>query len=88
VQEAHLDPSRQLALALRQQFALISGVDVDPPATAPVRTLRSVNASAVAIELGRLAPDADATPLTNPAFQQQVATAVVQALATLEKGGT
>ncbi len=88
VQEAHLDPSRQLALALQQQFALISGVNVDPPATAPVRTLRSVNTSAVAIELGRLAPDADATPLTNPAFQQQVATAVVQALATLEKGGT
>jgi len=88
VQEAHLDPSRQLALALQQQFALINGVNVDPPATAPARTLRSVNASAVAIELGRLAPDADATPLTNPAFQQQVATAVVQALATLEKGGT
>ena len=87
-QEAHLDASRQLALALRQQFALINGVNVDTPATAPVRTLRSVNASAVAIELGRLAPDADSTPLTNPAFQQQVATAVVQALATLEKGGT
>jgi N-acetylmuramoyl-L-alanine amidase len=87
VQEAHLDPSRQLALALQQQFILTGGVAVDPPATAPVRTLRSVNASAVAIELGRLASDADATPLTNPAFQQQVATAVVQALASLEKGG-
>jgi N-acetylmuramoyl-L-alanine amidase len=88
VQEAHLDPSRQLALALQQQFALINGVKVDPPSRAPVRTLRSVNASAVAIELGRLAPDADSTPLTNPTFQQQVAMAVVQALATLEKGGT
>jgi N-acetylmuramoyl-L-alanine amidase len=88
VQQAHLDPSRQLALALQQQFALINGVAVEPPATAPVRALRSVNAPAVAIELGRLAPDADATPLTNPAFQQEVATAVVQALATLEKGGT
>jgi N-acetylmuramoyl-L-alanine amidase len=41
----------------------------------------------VAIELGRLAPDADATTLTNPAFQQQVALAVVQALASFEKGG-
>ena len=48
----------QLALALQQQFALINGVEVDPPATAPVRTLRNVNAPAVAIELGRLAPDA------------------------------
>ena len=55
------------------------------PTTAPVRTLRSVNAPAVAIELGRLAPDADATALTNPAFQQQVANAVVQALAGSEK---
>jgi N-acetylmuramoyl-L-alanine amidase len=88
VQEGHLGPSRQLALALQQQFALIKGVAVDPPASAPVRALRSVNTSAVAIELGRLAADADAEPLTNPAFQQQVATAVVQALASLEKGGT
>jgi N-acetylmuramoyl-L-alanine amidase len=88
VQEGHLGPSRQLAVALQQQFALINGVTADPPVAAPVRTLRSVNTSAVAIELGRLAADADATPLTNPAFQQQVATAVVQALASLEKGGT
>jgi N-acetylmuramoyl-L-alanine amidase len=41
----------------------------------------------VAIELGRLAPDEDATALTNLPFQQQVAAAVVQALASLEKGG-
>jgi N-acetylmuramoyl-L-alanine amidase len=46
-----------------------------------------VNAPAAAIELGRLAPDAAATALTNPTFQQQVATAVVQALASFEKGG-
>ncbi len=87
VQEGRLGQSLQLALALQQQFALINGVEVDLPATAPVRTLRNVNAPAVAIELGRLAPDADATALTNPAFQQQVASAVVQALASFEKGG-
>jgi N-acetylmuramoyl-L-alanine amidase len=88
VQEARLGQSVQLALALQQQLALINGVEVDLPATAPVRTLRSVNAPAVAIELGRLSPDQDATALTNLAFQQQVAGAVVQALANFEKGAT
>jgi len=86
VQEARLGQSVQLALALQQQFALVNGVQVDMPATAPVRVLRNINAPAVAIELGRLAPDADATPLTDPNFQQHVAGAVVQALATFEKG--
>jgi N-acetylmuramoyl-L-alanine amidase len=37
--------------------------------------------------LGRLAPDEDATAIENPAFQQQVATAVVQALAGFATGG-
>ena len=87
VQEARLGQSLQLALVLQQQFALINGVEVDLPATAPVRTLRNINAPAVAIELGRLAPDEDATALTNAAFQQQVAGAVVQALASFAKGG-
>jgi N-acetylmuramoyl-L-alanine amidase len=87
VQEARLGQSVQLALALQQQFGQVTGVEVDMPTTAPLRTLRSVNAPAVAIELGRLAPDADATTLTNPAFQQQIAGAVVQTLATFAKGG-
>jgi N-acetylmuramoyl-L-alanine amidase len=87
VQEHRLQQSLQLAQALQKQFAALNGVEVEPPATAPVRTLRNVNAPAVAIELGRLAPDADATALTDPAFQQQFAGAVVQALASLEKGG-
>ena len=88
VQEARLGQSQQLALALQQQFALINGAQVDAPAAAPVRTLRNVNAPAVAIELGRLATDTDSTDLTNAAFQQQVAAAIVQALANFEKGGT
>jgi N-acetylmuramoyl-L-alanine amidase len=87
VQEARLGQSLQLALALQQQFASINGVEVDLPSTAPVRTLRNINAPAVAIELGRLAPDADSTALADPGFQQQVAGAVVQALATFAKGG-
>jgi N-acetylmuramoyl-L-alanine amidase len=86
VQEARLGQSLQLAVALQQQFALINGVDVDLPVSAPVRTLRHVNAPAVAIELGQLTSDQDATALTNPAFQEQVAGAVVQALASFEKG--
>ena len=87
VQAVHLDRSRQLASVLQQQLALINGVEVDPPASAPVRTLRSVNTAAVAIELGRLAPDADSAALTNLVIQQQLALAVVQSLANLEKGG-
>ena len=87
VQESRLGQSLQLALALQQQLAAINGLEVDTPATAPVRTLRSVNAPAVAIELGRLAPDADAAALTNPAFQQEIAVAVVQALEGFGKGG-
>jgi N-acetylmuramoyl-L-alanine amidase len=86
-QEAQMVQSGQLALALQQQFAQIDGVEVDLPATAPVRSLRSINAPAVAIEFGRLAPDADSTALTNPAFQQQVAVAVVQAIVSFTKGG-
>jgi N-acetylmuramoyl-L-alanine amidase len=87
VQEARSEQSLQLAVALQQQFGLLSGVEVDLPTTAPVRILRNVNAPAVAIEFGRLAPEQDVTALTNPAFQQQVAGAVVQALASFEKGG-
>lgn len=87
VQENHLGQSFQLAFALQQQLAALSGVEVDMPSTAPLRTLRSVNAPAVAIELGPLASDADASALTNVAFQQQVAGAVVRALANFQSGG-
>ena len=87
VQQEHLGQSLQLAQTLQHQLASLNGVEVDLAATAPVRVLRNVNAPAVAIELGRLAPDADATALTNPAFQQQVAGAVVQAVASFGTGG-
>ena len=87
VQEAYLDQSRQLAQALQQQFAQIAGITADTPTGAPVRTLRSVNAPAVAIEIGSLTPDNDAGPLTNPAFQQSISAAVAQVLAGLQGGG-
>ena len=87
VQEAHLDQSLQLARTLQQEFAVIAGVTADLPIQAPVRTLRSVNAPAVAIELGSLSPDNDATPLTDAAFQLQLASVVAEALSALQGGG-
>jgi len=86
VQETHLEQSRQLAAALQEQFSHLEGVEADAPSAAPVRGLRNVNAPAVAIEIGRLAADAEAAPLTDPTFQQQVAAAVAQAVASLDKG--
>ena len=62
VQETYLDRSRQLAQALAQQFAQIAGVTADTPTAAPARMPRSVNAPAVAIEVGSLSPDNDAAP--------------------------
>jgi N-acetylmuramoyl-L-alanine amidase len=87
VQEAYLDQSRQLAQALAQQFAQIAGVTADTPTAAPVRTLRSANAPAVAIEIGSLTPDSDAGPLTDPTFQQRLSAAVAEVLAALQGGG-
>lgn len=87
VQEVHLDQSRQLATNLQQQLAQISGVATDLPDSAPIRTLRSVNAPAVAIEIGSLSPDSDAAPLTDPNFQQRISAAITQALAALEGKG-
>ncbi|PYV11220.1 MAG: hypothetical protein DMG23_04930, partial [Acidobacteria bacterium] len=56
------------------------GVSAETPQGAPVRVLRSVDAPAVAIEVGSLSPDASADALTTPEFQQQVAAAIAQAL--------
>ncbi len=87
VQESRLPQSQQLAQALDQQLSQLRGVDVILPEGAPLHTLRSVNAPAAAIEIGRLAPDAPGLALTDSAFQQQVAAAIVRALASFEKGG-
>jgi len=87
-QQTHLERSRELALALHQQFAQIPGITADRPADAPVRTLRSVNAPAVAIEIGSLSLDENAAVLTNPNFQNQVAAAIVNALEAFLGGHT
>jgi N-acetylmuramoyl-L-alanine amidase len=86
-QEAYLDQSRKLAQALEQQFAQLAGIIADAPTAAPVRTLRSANAPAVAIEIGSLTTDSDAGPLTDPAFQQRLSAAVAEVLAALQGGG-
>jgi N-acetylmuramoyl-L-alanine amidase len=88
VQEGRLPQSQQLAQALETQLSQIHGLEVFPAAGAPLHTLRSVNAPAAAIEIGRLAPDAPGLALTDTAFQQQVAAAIVRALASFEKGVT
>jgi len=83
VQESYSDQSRQLAETLHQEFAVIAGVTADLPQAAPERTLRSVNAPAVAIELGTLSPDYDASALTDPTFQLQLSNVVAETLAAL-----
>jgi N-acetylmuramoyl-L-alanine amidase len=80
VQRAHLERSRQLASALEEQFAKLSGITAPPPAEAPVHVLRSVDAPAVAIELGNLSPDLDAGILTDVNFQQQISEAIARAI--------
>jgi N-acetylmuramoyl-L-alanine amidase len=88
VQETYLDQSRQLAQTLQQDFAVLAGVTADLPTAAPVRTLRSVNAPGVAIEIGSLSPDYDAGSLTDPPFQLQLSSVVAEALSALQGGGT
>jgi N-acetylmuramoyl-L-alanine amidase len=81
LQLAHMDRSRQLARALEHQFANVPGLTTSGDSVeAPVRALRSIDAPAVALEIGSLAPDVDARPLTNSAFQDQIAGAIVRAL--------
>jgi N-acetylmuramoyl-L-alanine amidase len=86
IQARHLERSRTLAQELHRQFAELTGLTADQPSEEPVRGLRSINAPAVAIEIGSLTPDEDAAALTRPAFQNEIATAVVKALE-LFRGG-
>ena len=79
-QLSQLPASQQFAQALQQKFAAISGVTVSPPAVAPMRVLRSVNAPAVAVELGSLTTDVDSSALTDPNLQEEISNAIVQAI--------
>jgi N-acetylmuramoyl-L-alanine amidase len=85
-QQGHLVRSRDLAGLLVQQLARIQGLGTRNPDEAPVRQLRSIDAPAVAIELGTLAPSQDAAALMSASFQTQVANAVAQAVTALVQG--
>jgi len=87
IQEFHLAESRQLAQELQNQLVRVPGLLPRKPDQAPVRILRSVDAPAVAIEMGSLTPTTDPTPLTDPEFQHRLAEAVAQGIeAFLAKG--
>lgn len=75
-----LADSRRLSQALQEQFSQLPGLAAGKPEKSPVRVLRSINAPAVAIEIGSLAPDLDPTPLLGADFQQQLSSAIVRAL--------
>ena len=87
VQENYLDQSRRLAQTIQRDLTALAGVTSDAPTEAPERTLRSVNAPAVAIEIGSLSPDVDAGPLTDPSFQLHLSSIVAEALSALQGGG-
>jgi len=80
VQIVHLQRSRVIALGIQQQLAKIQGLDAPGPVAAPVRQLRSINAPALAIELGSLAPDQNAATLASAGFLKSLADAISQAL--------
>lgn len=86
VQLSYLSRSLQLAQDLQKDLEKTTGVAAAAPMEVPVRTLRSIAAPAVAIEVGSLVPGTNSAPLTKPAFQDQIAAAVVQALAEFQGG--
>jgi N-acetylmuramoyl-L-alanine amidase len=86
VQLRYIDQSHRLAESLQQDLEERTRVAPTPPMELPVRVLQSIAAPAVAVEVGSLTPSIDAGPLTNSNFQQEIATAVVQAVASLQGG--
>jgi N-acetylmuramoyl-L-alanine amidase len=85
IQAFHLDESKLLAQAVRDQFAGPPDVLISSPGRAPVRVLRSVDAPAVAIEVGSLGPTLDSSGLLAADFQQRIANAVLAALQSLSR---
>jgi N-acetylmuramoyl-L-alanine amidase len=87
-QRAHLTRSRDFAGLVAQQFGHVQGLEVRGPTAAPVRQLRSVDAPALALELGTLAPRQEAAALTAASFQDQLANAIAQAVLALTQGAS
>jgi N-acetylmuramoyl-L-alanine amidase len=86
VQQRYMDPSSRLARDLQQDLEKTTKVASMPPMEVPVRVLQSIAAPAVAIEVGSLTPNSNSAALTNPSFQQEIAAAVVQAIASFREG--
>jgi N-acetylmuramoyl-L-alanine amidase len=84
-QMPHLSESQKLAQALEEQLSRLSEIQSGPIQPAPVRVLRSVDAPAIAIEVGSLAPNTDPAPLLDSQFQQKIAQAIVAALDAFER---
>ncbi|MEJ2008288.1 MAG: N-acetylmuramoyl-L-alanine amidase [Acidobacteriota bacterium] len=86
VQLRHMAQSIRLARDLHQALEKTTKVASTPPMEAPVKILESINAPAVAVEVGSLTPNSKSTALTDPSFQNGIANAVVQAIATFQGG--
>jgi N-acetylmuramoyl-L-alanine amidase len=80
VQTLHLEQSKRLAQTLQEQLSHTNGILTGQALPAPVRVLRSVDAPAIAVEVGSLAPNLDSTSLLGPEFQQKISDAIVTAL--------
>ena len=80
VHRIHGEQSQRLAQMLQARLAQVPGLAADAPVEAAVRSLRSIDCPAVAIELGSLNPAQDSGSLTSVALQQQIATAIVAGL--------
>jgi N-acetylmuramoyl-L-alanine amidase len=86
VQQLHLNQSRQLAQDLAEEFRKIPGLSVQEPTAVPVRILRSIDAPAVAVEIGSLTSAVGAQPLKDSNLQQQITKAVTDAIEAFQKG--
>jgi N-acetylmuramoyl-L-alanine amidase len=80
INRIHGEQSQRLAQMLQARLAQVPGLAADAPVEAAVRSLRSIDCPAVAIELGSLNPAQDSGSLTSVALQQQIATAIVAGL--------
>jgi N-acetylmuramoyl-L-alanine amidase len=86
VHRRHGERSRELAHLLQSRFAQIPGLAAAPPDEVPVRSLRSIDGPAVAIELGTLKADQEGAALTQVGLQQQLAAAVAAGLEAFRAG--
>jgi N-acetylmuramoyl-L-alanine amidase len=79
-QQKDLPQSEKLAEAVAEQFGQMTDLARSSSSTAPVRQLRSVDAPAIAVEVGTLAPEFDGVALIDPGFLQRITDALVQAV--------